>query len=176
MLKTIILLLSIFQQENPPQGNPNKPKPCPQGLWDKETNNWKCDDPLPVTVKSFKGHTKIDYIQLRWEVTNVVNHSYYEVYRSYDGSKYECIGRTSEKYFDDKTVMQSAYYYLVDVSEDGVRTKHSIIYAFFKLHIYVVHTIEGRLLGIVRDFSSLPRNQYLIINNTKVIIHDKKNN
>lgn len=168
-LTPILSLLTILvygQQQNSSN--------CPYGqikVKDREgKEHWKCadiEDPLPITLTSFKAITKIHHIQLIWTVGNVINHSHYQIYRSYTGNHYELIGETTQLSFNDRTINQPAYYYLVDISNTGVSTKHQVIYINFNPSLYVVYNLQGKLMGVYNNYQDIPKG-VCIINNTKV--------
>lgn len=169
-MKHLLILLTLISfnaigQGNNGGGNGNGNNPCDK---DKNRPKW-CDEPLPITLKSFVGIPVTEGTLLKWEAEEY-NHLEYRIERSYNGTVFTVIGNTTKNKFLDNTVRQSAYYRLVDVAIDGSTTTHRMIYVKCISKYFIIHDFNGNYLGTVKELINVPKNIPFIINNQKTIV------
>lgn len=88
---------------------------------------------LPVDLLSFSGLEKNSAVELKWETSNEMNVSHYEVQKSIDRSTFTTIGvvfswensKQNTYYFVDKNMLQGTAYYRLNMVDKDVTSKYS---------------------------------------------------
>ncbi len=91
---------------------------------------------LPVELKSFTGRDNNCAIMLKWETATETNFSHFDVERSYDGTNFQAITKTSSKgsaalganyEYEDEDIKPVNYYRLKIVDRDGTHSYSKVI-------------------------------------------------
>jgi GEVED domain/Secretion system C-terminal sorting domain len=81
---------------------------------------------VPITLTDFKGENTENGNSLRWQTVTEIQSSHFEIERSWDGQKFESIGRMAAQgktdfyaFLDKNSTAQLTYYRLKMVNKDG---------------------------------------------------------
>jgi hypothetical protein len=134
-----------------------------------------CDNsassPLPITLVYFDVTAQETNIYLEWETASEVNNDYFEIYKSYNGIDWFCIGFMDGSgnsnvnvyygFYDGSIIKENNYYKLKQVDFDGNSTESNIVYIKGNLNKVEVEVQFYDLMG--KEVKTIKQSQIFII-------------
>ncbi len=155
------------------------------GFGSVEDGDWVImSSPLPVKLRSFDALVTGDIVLLKWQTSEEIDFSHFEVQRSYDGKEFYTVGSvkgkgdvdllTDYQYFDQSAALGLVYYRLKSIDFDASFEYSSILPVFLtevnRQVIVYPNPVRNNALTLSVDHTVSDKAVFALLNETGDVI------